>query len=120
MLSLCRRLTRHQHILIRQLSSIATTNDHNGITNDMEYDLITTAQQGREWMKQIRDRVRGSKYFPESAHWTPSEHYAERLSEVDDTIWFGVDTEFVEKQCILFDALFHKSSLIPFEFGYAF
>ena len=74
------------------------------ITNkELPYDLITTPDQGEEWMKQINTVI--SQHNELNAK---SPHYSQELKQVNDEIWFGVDTEFSQNQ-----SMYHSLHKIP-------
>ena len=93
MLSLaCKRL---QHLALRRTLSFGTR-AITGYPGPDDYEVIESAEAGSRWMERIRDRVRSAGHVAERG--VECGDYAERVGEVDDAIWFGVDTEFTEKQ----------------------
>eukprot|EP01083_Nonionella_stella_P049282 131376_1 len=64
-------------------------------SQDIEYDVIKTPQEGREWMSHISaiidEHCASNKHNTES-----SNHYSAQLDTINDDIWFGTDTEYSE------------------------
>ena len=70
---------------------------------ELDYDLITTAEEGEQWMKQINTAIaKHNKLNPKSPH------YSQQLKHVNDEIWFGVDTEFSQNQ-----SMYYSLQLFP-------
>jgi len=97
MLLLANRTIRLSQSVIPILSPLQLSNHHYSIThskqNQLQFDVITTAQDGQKWMKNIKNKI--SKYNKRS---TKTPHYCQELSHVNDEIWFGVDTEFSQNR----------------------
>eukprot|EP01084_Bolivina_argentea_P180016 311010_1 len=63
-----------------------------------KYELIETAEDGEKWMERIEKKVLSNSKKHDASNNDTNAHYSQQLNNVNDNIWFGVDTEFSKNE----------------------